>query len=229
MGRGGSVMVLFCLLMGLMIESIKQIDRKFGPGNLKRMLLGKYYQPKEEERIFMFLDMRSSTTIAEKLGHIKYSQLIQDCFKDINAVVPFQAEVYQYVGDEVVLTWELEKGLKNANCIHAYFAFIERLSERKNYYLEKYNLLPEFKAGANFGMVTAAEVGEIKRVIAYLGDVLNTAARIQSKCNEFGRDFLISKKLMDALPDNSPFIFEKIGELELRGKKEMVGVFGVKK
>ena len=104
------VLITFCFLVGFLIEFIEEMDKKFGPGNLFKMLSGKFYKPKQEERVFMFLDMRSSTTIAERLGHIRYSKLIQDCFKDISIVVTHKAQIYQYVGDEAVLTW-----LKNKN------------------------------------------------------------------------------------------------------------------
>lgn len=95
--------------MGSLIEIFYEIDRKLGQGVLLKFLLGQYYQPKEEERVFLFMDLKSSTFYAEKLGHFKYSRLIQDCFKDISsAVVKNHAQIYQYVGDEVVLTWNLK-------------------------------------------------------------------------------------------------------------------------
>ncbi len=43
------------------------------------------------------------------------------------------------------------------------------------------------------GKVTAVEIGDIKRDIAYHVDTLNTAARIQSVCNEYNKDFLVSE------------------------------------
>ena len=90
---------------------ILQVNEKFGQGVLINMLRGKYHLPKEEDRIFMFMDLKSSTSFAEKLGHIKYSQFLQDCFFDITDVVTKNdAKIYQYVGDEVVLSWGLKTG-----------------------------------------------------------------------------------------------------------------------
>ena len=52
----------------------------------------------------MFLDMRSSTTIAEKLGHERFYALLNELFHEISQpVLQTKAEIYQYVGDEVVL------------------------------------------------------------------------------------------------------------------------------
>jgi len=44
---------------------------------------GKYYKPKSENRIFMFVDLNSSTTLAEKLGNERYHELLKDFFADI--------------------------------------------------------------------------------------------------------------------------------------------------
>src|SRR5690606_23539690 len=124
------------------------------------LLLGKYRNPREEERIFMFMDLKSSTTIAEQLGHLKYSAFIRDCFADINKILfPFRAQVYQYVGDEIVVTWTAYEGLKNYFCIRFYFACKNQFHNRTEYYIKNYGLLPEFKAGIHMGKVTAVEIG----------------------------------------------------------------------
>lgn len=206
------------------------IVRKFGPNHLLPMLLGKYQTPHTEDRIFLFLDLKSSTTFAEKLGHIQYSLFLRDCFHELNHVVPrYDAEIYQYVGDEAVLTWPLAKGLRHSNCLHLFFAFQDRLNKRSRYFLKKYGIVPEFKAGLNAGTVTVAEVGDIKREIAYHGDVLNTGARIQGVCNQFGRNLLISKKLADLIGQPTGFELTYLGEVQLRGKMVRTEVLAVDK
>jgi adenylate cyclase len=174
-----------------------------------------------------FLDLKSSTTIAEQLGHIRYSELIQDCFRDItDVVVRNNAQIYQYVGDEAVLSWDLKTGGEMARCIKMFYDYDNVLQSRAEYYRERYGLIPEFKAGVNAGLVTAAEIGEIKKELAYHGDVLNTAARIQARCNDVGHRLLISKSVFE-LVQSDTFAFSPIGDLELRGKSESVPVFAV--
>lgn len=225
-------MLLFaCIYMVLMViftNFVMQINRKIGPGNLVPLLLGKYRRPQIENRAFLFIDLKSSTTYAEKLGHIQYSKLIRDCFQDLNKVLKkHQAEIYQYVGDEAVLTWRSKAALKNLNIIGVFYAFKERLKKREKYYLKNFGLIPEFKAGANFGEVTVTEIGDHKREIAYHGDVLNTAARIQSNCNTYKKSLLISENLHQAIADWRDYQSCFIGELELKGKSKMVKVFCV--
>jgi adenylate cyclase len=87
--------------------------------------------------------------------------------------------------------------------------------------------VPKFKAGVNLGPVTVAEVGVVKRDIAYLSDVLNTAARLESMCREHGAELLITETLKEALPKADDLCCEPIGELELRGKSKRISVYRV--
>lgn len=223
------VLILYCFIVGFLIEFFQEVDLKFGPGNLWKMLKGTYYHPVEEERLLMFLDMRSSTAIAEKLGHIKYSRLVQDCFRDISVIADHGGQVYQYVGDEAVLTWEGQIAFDDNNCVNAYFAFRDQLESRRAHYIANYGLLPEFKAGMNVGMVTTAEVGDIKREIAFHGDTINTAARIQGMCNDLGHDFLASKSVIQRLADNTSYLLNPVGELALKGRAAKVEILALER
>jgi len=219
---------LYGVIISVLLNFIKQVNKKFGPGVMWKLFSGRYHQPRQEERIFLFLDLKSSTTIAEKLGHIKYSQFIQDCFYDITSIIAqYKAEIYQYVGDEIILTWEVERGIENENCFRFYFAFKDLLLKSKDYYIKKFGLWPEFKAGLNCGYVTVAEVGEIKKEIAYHGDVLNTAARIQDQCNIYEKEILMSYAMHKRMPRHEGLKGELIGEVILKGKQIPTGLYSL--
>ncbi len=221
------LIILYSFIIGFFVDLFKQVDKKLGPGNLWKMLKGEFYHPKEDERIFMFLDLRGSTAIAEKIGHMQYSKLIQDCFQDLHVVEKYGAEVYQYVGDEVVLTWKKEIGLVNSNCLRAFFEYRDELKKKSNYYLKTYGVEPEFKAGLNMGEIVVAEVGEIKTEIAYHGDTINTAARIQEQCNVLGRSVLISERLQKKLNLDISFSSAYVGDVQLKGKSNKVNIYSV--
>ena len=224
---GVLIIFIYTTLVNFTINFTRQITLKFGPGNLTKFLTGRFHHPKEETRIFMFLDMKYSTTHAERLGHVKFGELIQDCFSDLTAIEKRQAEVYQYVGDEAIIYWEVDKGLKNLNCIRAYFDFKQKLENRTEYYRDKYGIDPEFKAGANIGQVTVTEIGDIKRDLAFLGDTMNTAARIQGLCNKYDADLLISDSLQDRLMDSQLLDMKLVDHLAPRGKQQSVGIYSV--
>ena len=221
---------IFFVIAGISANFISQVNKKFGQGVLLPMFLGKYYHPKVEERIFMFLDLKSSTSYAEKLGHLKYSELIQDCFSDLNSLVPkYKAEIYQYVGDEAVVTWKMKNVSNNINCINFFFEFIGLINKKAKYYKDKYGFIPEFKSGMNLGDVTVAEVGDIKREIAFHGDVINTASRIQSMCNMYNKALLVSENLSDKIVLTDEFKKEFIDHVSLRGKTKKVNIYSIQK
>ncbi len=221
--------ILWFVLAIILMNFILQVSRKFGRGNLLRLIVGKYHKPKDEYHIFMFMDLKGSTAIAEKLGHNKYSQLMQNCFYDLtDIVIKYKASIYQYVGDEVVLTWNMKNGIQNLNCIKTYFAFERKLKSREKFYLNNFKSIPFFKCGIDCGEVTVAEIGEIKREIAYHGDVLNTAARIEKQCTPLNKKMLISEYLEKKLPEDlQDFTKELIGNIELKGKKGKINLYSI--
>ncbi|HTM93067.1 MAG TPA: adenylate/guanylate cyclase domain-containing protein, partial [Flavisolibacter sp.] len=222
------VLVAYTLVVYALLVFFLQINHLLGEGVLWKFISGKYHQPREEERIFMFLDMKSSTTIAEQLGHLRFYTLLNELFHEISQpVLQTKAEIYQYVGDEVVLTWKVEDGLQNSNCLRAFFMFRENLARNRKNYFKNFGVEPEFKAGLHFGKVISAQIGDLKREIVYNGDVLNTTARIQQECNTYQRDCLVSGTLMQRLKSINGFQWERLDTVALRGKETEVDIFSV--
>lgn len=210
-----------CVVM--LTQIALQFNTKFGEGNIWNMVRGRYQTPKMEERIFMFADLNGSTTLAEKLGDEKYHELIKDFFADItNPILDNKGEIYQYVGDEVIIAWRYSDGIQHNRCINCFFDMKKEITEKSEKYLYKYQLVPSFKAGIHCGHVVAGEVGIIKRDITFSGDVLNTTSRIQGKCKEFNTDIIVSDELLQLLPLSGHYTTTFLGAIQLRGKeKEM--------
>lgn len=204
-----------------------QVIRKYGRDTFLPVVLGIYKRPREESRIFMFLDLKSSTALAEQLGHISYSLFIRQFISDVNHCLHrHHADIYQYVGDEVVLTWK--RSARNAiTALDFYFACQLRIEQRARYYIRTFGVVPVFKAGVDAGMVTAVEIGDMKRDIAYHGDTLNTAARIQSSCNSAGQLLLLSREFADDLGPNSRYSLLSLGTLVITGKEKAVAIYTI--
>ena len=203
--------IVFWMLIVVLAYFFLEMNNKFGPGKLKNIFLGKFNTPVKENRIFMFLDLKSSTTIAERMDGIKYHLFLKELFSDVTApILRNQGEIYQYVGDEIVLTWDLTKAENLKNYIRCFFDIEQLLIKERNKYQSRFEVEPKFKAGAHHGTVIAGEVGVIKRDITYSGDILNTTARIQGMCNELQSTFLISDELYRLNPKpESAWTFEK--------------------
>ena len=207
-----------------------QINDKFGPGNLWRFIRGKYYNPKEEKHIFMFLDLKSSTAIAEKIGHTQYYNLLNDFYAVVtDPIINHLGNIYQYVGDEIVVSWNAEKVDNIDNCITCFFEIKNKIKQVEEKFIERYGSIPEFKAGIHSGVVTVGEIGVMKRDIVYSGDVLNTTSRIQEACNAHNAELLVSKDVIDLLNNPDSYQINPIGELSLKGKLKKISVSAIKK
>ena len=215
---------LACLFNNLFQRTVKKV----GKGNFKNWLFGMMYKPKEAERIFMFVDMKSSTRIAEQLSHKKFSHLVQDIFNDMAIVDNYHGEIYQYLGDGAIISWSLKKGLKNNNFLRAFYSFCRVVERRTRYYERKYGVVPKFKAGVHVGKVMVLQVGRVRRDISYNGDTLNTTARIESMCNEYNKNLLVSGDLIEMMQNKEGFYVREVGNLRLKGKRQKVDVFHVR-
>ncbi|MCO5297034.1 MAG: adenylate/guanylate cyclase domain-containing protein [Fimbriimonadaceae bacterium] len=218
-----------CFVFAVTIGGIYQISRKMGPGVLWNWVTGRYHEPSEEPRFFMFLDLKDSTTLAEQLGNKKFSALVRDFFEDLtDPVVKTRGEVSHFIGDEAVLTWRMDRGAARANAARCFFLMRDALEARRAHYLRCYGHFPGFKAGLHCGPVVATEVGEIKSEIVFHGDVLNTTARITGVCAALGEDFLASDAARLALAPQETLAFECLGPQMFKGKSESVVIHAVR-
>ncbi len=220
--------LVYFYVAGFLITLFHEMIRRVGRKNLRNWVFGLLNRPVEQERIFMFIDMKKSTTIAEKLGHKKFSHLVQDVFNDMAVVDNYRGEIYQYLGDGAIISWGIKDGITRLNCLKAFAAFNRLVKRRHRYYNRKYGLIPEFKAGMHAGKVMVLQVGQIRRDLSYNGDTINTAARIESVCNDYRSTLLISGELYNMLPENKYFNFKKLDNIKLKGKRRGVDIYAVK-
>lgn len=204
-------------------QLLLQVNSKFGQGAFWDIIRGKYNTPKGEKRIFMFLDINDSTSIAERLGDRRYHSLLKDFFADITTpILENKGSVYQYVGDEVVVAWKYNDGQENLQCLRCFFDMKLYIREKSDAYRQKYGLVPSFKAGIHCGDVVAGEVGIIKRDITYSGDVLNTTSRILGKCADFNEELIASSDVLSVVRFTEAYITRPLGAIKLKGKEKEV-------
>ena len=207
---------------------ITEMSHHLGDGVFRNFIFGKYQVPREEERIFMFLDMKGSTTLAEKMSHVQYFNFLNAYYADISkAVIESEGEIYQYVGDEVVITWALQDQMIYDRCITCFFGIKNSIRNHADKYMRLYGHVPAFKAGLHCGMVTTGRIGILKKELVFTGDVLNTASRIQGICNTHQVDNLISENLVKQLKKISVYQYQEVGDIQLRGKAERLKLYTV--
>jgi len=219
----------FSLLMTFCVNFISAINRLLGQHVLKGLITGKYHRPVNEERFVLFLDLVGSTSTAEKIGNPLFHSFLNDFFCDLSRpVINLRGDIYKYVGDEVIITWKKTTGMASDSALKAFFEIQRVIAEKSDRYTARYGIVPQFRAGLHFGTVVVGEMGDYKQEIALLGDVMNTASRIQAECRNLGVQFLVSEDALNALTKtNGNFTITSCGAVELRGKQNVINLHSV--
>jgi adenylate cyclase len=219
--------IVYWMVLFVLTQLIIEVNEKYAPGVFMDILLGKYIEPKIERRIVMFMDLKDSTPIAEKLGHQQYFKFIREFIYQIsNALIEHGGSIYQYVGDEVVVSWLFEKE-NTRKCMDALIEARKNLQKRGEHFRRRFGVTPEFRVGIHVGDVTVGEIGVIKKDIAMSGDTMNTTARIRSACSELNQKYIVSKDFRDNV-DLKEWQTESLGVVELKGKNHGIELFSLK-
>src|SRR6476646_3524562 len=105
---------------------------------------------------------------------------------------PTYGDMYQYVGDEIVVTWTLEEGRPDARPLGCLFAIKEALEQAAPDFQREFGTAPKLRAALHAGEVVTGETGGSRRAIVFRGDVLNTTARLEDATRELSRPYLVS-------------------------------------
>jgi len=213
----------FFIVLAFAIQFLLQMNRMIGASVVRYFVAGVYHQPRTEERIFLFLDLADSTALAERLGSARYFELLRRVVDSLTEpILETQGDIYQYAGDEVVITWPLRTGVRDANCIRCFFAVRDVIAAAAAQYERDFGVVPRFRAGLHGGTVTAGELGDLRQQIVFVGDILNTAARLEEYAKRSGFDLVVSGALLERLALPAGVEARRCGELLLRGKDERV-------
>lgn len=210
-----------------LLQVIVEVIKKYSPGIFFDVLRGKYRHPQVEKRIVMFIDLKDSTPIAEKLGHVDYFKFIRQFIEIVStALMRYHGRIYQYVGDEIVVSWIFNE--KNAkHCLDVLIEMRKLIQQSGEDFRRQFDIVPEFRVGIHIGEVTVGEIGVLKKDLAMSGDTMNTTARIRSACSELNQKFIVSKDVIDSL-DLKDWQSESLGIIDLKGKKTGIELFALK-
>ena len=221
-----SLGVTFFVLLA--VSAMLALVRLFGPRVLGNLLSGRYRRPFEEERIFLFLDLVGSTTIAERIGHLRYHAFLRDFIDDLeDPLLELDGDVYQVIGDEVVVTWPLADPRRNSRCLRCPFAIADAVERRRRHYELTYGVVPSFRTGVHAGRVVAGEIGDRRRQIVFVGDVVNTASRAQAEAKARAVNLVVTGMLMSRIELPPELQARALGPIHLKGKDHPVELFEI--
>jgi class 3 adenylate cyclase len=217
-------------VISMLVGSAYELMRLVGGRVLLSVILGRYRRPTREERVLLFLDLVGSTSLAESMGDVRMQALLTRFFFDIDKVIrAYGGEVHAYVGDEVIVTWKVTAKPSALRSIDCFFAIQDRIAERADLYLDEFGVVPGFRGGLHAGSVAISECGDSRRQVAYFGDTVNVAARLQECCKEAGRTLLVSADLVRIATPGPHLMIEAFGPTHLRGRTAPIDVFAVER
>ncbi|HEY3620915.1 MAG TPA: adenylate/guanylate cyclase domain-containing protein [Roseiarcus sp.] len=222
--------VLFSLAASFVFVFMIDVNSLLGQNVLLNFIFGRYYAPRLESRVFLFIDMEGSTGLAERLGPLAFHRLLNRFVVDLTQpIVAARGEIHRYIGDELIATWKLQEGITSARCIAACFGAMDRLADRAPDYRREFGVAVGVRAGLHCGPVVTGEMGSVRKEIVFLGDTVNTTARIQELCRQTGDRVLASADLVDRLELPPGIGKRSLGDLRLRGKGADLALYALTK
>lgn len=223
------VIAAYSLFIIWLIVLLLQVSRLVGERTLLAIALGRYHRSRAEERFFLFIDIVGSTPLAERLGPASVHKFLDRVFEIASDPIDdHRGEIYQYVRDEMVITWTLAEGRAGARPIACFFAVERALEQAVGEFQRDFDAVPGLRAALHAGAVISGEVGGSRRSIVFHGDVMNTTSRIESATRELGRAFLVSEDALSRVESTVGYAVEDLGLQALRGRATPVRLYAAK-
>ena len=220
--------ILFSFAVGFSVVFGLTLNRLIGPGVFRNFLLGRYHTPREEERALLFIDLAGSTAIAERIGATRFLELMNEFVHDVGVALEGSGGViYQYVGDEAIITWRLDGTGDISGAVEVVVRLRDRVATRGDDYRSRFGVVPSFRAALHAGPVAVGEMGDSKLEIVLLGDTVNTTSRIEQSCRELGRNFLASAEALALITLPPGVESEEMPPVPLKGKSRPVRLFAI--
>ncbi|GEM_PF-2105123 len=183
----------------VIISTSHTLTEFLGRGFFRDMLLGRYHRARREEMIFLFVDLRGSTALAESLEPVQFFDLLNDFLSIVEQCCHYYGgSVYKYLGDGCIAVWPARQDCY-ARAVKALRDIQTELEEQNPGLVEKYGHRIELTEGLHCGKVLVGELGNFRKEIGYWGDAVNTAQRIQAACKEKGVSNLCSEAFYQRL------------------------------
>ncbi len=188
-------------------------------------------QGQQKEISIVFSDLRGFTPLGESFGEdVKGLTQIMNGYMDAitQPILKSGGMVIKYIGDA---TMHIHNAPADDN-IHAYTSvqtgmdMVRAVKQFNETLVEKGRPPVGMGAGINTGLGYLGEMGSTKRhSYDVLGDAVSTAARIESKCKEYGCELLIGENTYNKTNNN--FFYLKVDDLAVKGKTVGIGIWTV--
>ena len=185
------------------------------------------------ELTIMFSDIRSFTTMSEKMDAKVLAQFLNDYLgKMTELVFEYDGTLDKFIGDAVMSFWGAPLPLAD----HAYNACIstiqmqKKLAEDRPYYLKEYGIDVRVGIGLNTGIVSVGNMGsEDNFNYTVIGDDVNLAARLEGLTKEYGVGIIATRATINQIEESGKEVpdIRVIDYVKVKGKAKSVEIVEV--
>ena len=191
----------------------------------------------------LFSDLANFTPVAERLTPVELMDWLNNYMETMTSlVIKHGGVVDDYYGDAIKVnfgvplprTTDKEIQQDATNALRCALAMRKEMEQLNAAYSEENAPSIRMRIGIATGSVVAGCLGSVERMkYTTIGDVINTAARLESYGKEIPERFIdpycqvmVAASTVEQLPDD--FNLESVGTLQLKGKSQGVDVFALK-
>ncbi len=181
------------------------------------------FDGESKELTVLFSDIRSFTTISEKLSAIELKSLLNRYFTPITEIIfNNRGTIDKYVGDMVMAFWGAPLDDENhaENALKATMEMLEKIEALKPEFVA--DGLPEVNVGIglNTGPMNVGDMGSnFRRAYTVLGDAVNLGSRLESLTKFYGVQCLVGPDTKDLCPN---YAFRFVDKIIVKGKDEPI-------
>jgi class 3 adenylate cyclase len=173
----------------------------------------------------LFSDIRGFTTLAEKLDPEELVGMLNDFLSQMTRCIDSHGgTVDKFIGDAVMAVFPLDD--KGSGAIEAGVAMQDEL-ERFNRYLPAGQPRLSIGIGIHGGQVVSGLIGSAqKREVTVIGDVVNTASRVEGLTKKLGASLIVTSEAISD-DDRKRYLLRPLGRISPRGRRMGIDLFDV--
>jgi adenylate cyclase len=185
---------------------------------------------KEVEATIFFSDIRSFTTISEKIGSPDKLITMLNAYMTpmVDSIISHKGTIDKFIGDAIMAYWNAPLEIENHTdkALNSAIEQIEMLASINNKITPKYDVTINIGIGIHTGLVTAGDMGAKGRSdYTIIGDNVNLASRLEGLTKQYKANILITKASYDRLTQK--YKIRPIDLVEVKGKSQAVEIYEV--
>jgi len=181
----------------------------------------------EKEITIQFSDVRSFTSLSEKLTPTQVTNLLHDYLTPMTRIITsHQGTLDKFIGDAVMAFWNAPLDIENhqLKAVQAALEQLDRLDDLNKLFVEKYGFPIAVGIGVHSGRVRVGNMGSADLFdYTLIGDNVNLASRLEGLTKFYGQKLVVSQAIADACGD--AYRFRILDSVRVKGKEKPVTIY----